>query len=125
VAATGNREVTELDPTAHDGVLAVRVACGELGRADLDGCTFYGTAEPCLMCSAALLLARVSRVVIGASGPRLEALLGPRTLRLEELAADAGLGPVIRRDVLAGEALAVLEASLPRRPGGPSATAGR
>jgi hypothetical protein len=44
--------------------------------------------------------------------PRLEALLGPRTLRFEELAADAGHRPVIRRDVLAGEALAVLEASL-------------
>jgi tRNA(Arg) A34 adenosine deaminase TadA len=67
------------------------------------------------MCSAALLLARVSRVVIGASGPALEALLGPRALRLEELSADAGHVPAIRRDVLAGEALDVLAASLPAR----------
>ena len=54
------------DPTAHAEMLAVSAACEALGSKFLDGCTLYVTLEPCPMCSGALVLARLSRLVFGA-----------------------------------------------------------
>ena len=47
-------------------------------NSDLSGCTFYGTAEPCPICSAALVQTRIRRIVLGANGSALADLLGPR-----------------------------------------------
>jgi tRNA(Arg) A34 adenosine deaminase TadA len=112
VAEAASREISDRDPLAHDGVLVLSAAARRLGSHALSGCTFYGTAEPCLMCSAALLMTRISRVVIGAAGEPLSRLLGPRLLRLEELAVDVAEPPPICRGVLAAESLALLEVSL-------------
>ena len=60
------RELTG-DPTAHAEVLALRAASAALGTWRLTGCTLVVTLEPCTMCAGALVLARVSRVVFGAS----------------------------------------------------------
>ena len=54
------------DPTAHAEMLAVSAACEAVGSKFLDGCTLYVTLEPCPMCSGALVLARLSRLVFGA-----------------------------------------------------------
>lgn len=63
------REATG-DPTAHAEVLALRRAAAALGGWRLDGCTLVVTLEPCTMCAGALLLARVSRLVMGAWDPK-------------------------------------------------------
>jgi len=63
------RELTG-DPTAHAEVLALRAAAAALGTWRLSGCTLVVTLEPCTMCAGALVLARVSRVVFGASDPK-------------------------------------------------------
>jgi guanine deaminase len=55
VAQASSTEVTHRNPLAHDGLAVLREARRRLGSSDLSGCTFYGTAEPCPMCSAALL----------------------------------------------------------------------
>lgn len=66
------REV-EHDPTAHAEVVALRDAARRLGSWRLDGCTLVVTLEPCPMCAGALMLARVSRLVLGAWDPKLGA----------------------------------------------------
>jgi len=58
------------DPTAHAEVLALRQAAAALGRWRLDGCSLVVTLEPCAMCAGALVLARVSRLVLGAWDPK-------------------------------------------------------
>jgi tRNA(adenine34) deaminase len=54
------------DPTAHAELLAITAACEALGTKFLDGCTLYVTLEPCPMCSGAIVLSRLSRLVFGA-----------------------------------------------------------
>lgn len=58
------------DPTAHAEVLALRSAAAALGTWRLEGCTLVVTLEPCTMCAGALVLARVSRLVMGAWDPK-------------------------------------------------------
>lgn len=70
LSRAGNaRELTQ-DPTAHAEVIALRGAAGELRSWHLEGCTLYVTLEPCAMCTGAVLLARLDRVVFGATDPK-------------------------------------------------------
>ncbi|MDR7278880.1 nucleoside deaminase [Catenuloplanes atrovinosus] len=67
VVATGvNRVTATLDPTAHAEVVAIRAACRALGTFKLDGCVLVSSCEPCPLCLAAALWARVDRVVYAA-----------------------------------------------------------
>jgi tRNA(adenine34) deaminase len=66
------REV-EADPTAHAEIVALREAARGRGEWRLEGCTLVVTLEPCPMCAGALLLSRVSRLVLGAWDPKLGA----------------------------------------------------
>lgn len=61
-----NRVTADNDPTAHAEVTAIRTACRELGTFDLSGATLYTSCEPCPMCLASALWARVDRVVYAA-----------------------------------------------------------
>ena len=61
-----NRVTATLDPTAHAEILAIRDACRRLGDFHLAGATLYSSCEPCPMCLAAALWARVERVVYAA-----------------------------------------------------------
>jgi tRNA(adenine34) deaminase len=55
------------DPTAHAEMLALTAAAEYIGHWRLENCTMYVTLEPCTMCAGALVLARVRRLVYGAS----------------------------------------------------------
>ena len=70
IAAAGNERELRGDPTAHAEVLALREAARRAGSWRLEGCTLYVTLEPCAMCAGAIVLARVDRVVFGASDPK-------------------------------------------------------
>jgi len=65
-----NQPITLKDPTAHAEILALRAAATMLGDYRLGGTTLYVTLEPCPMCAAALVHARVARLVFGAWDPR-------------------------------------------------------
>lgn len=65
-----NRPISGCDPTAHAEVVALRDAAKHLGDYRLGGTTLYVTLEPCIMCAAALIHARVDRVVFGAWDPK-------------------------------------------------------
>ncbi|HEY6452744.1 MAG TPA: tRNA adenosine(34) deaminase TadA [Steroidobacteraceae bacterium] len=66
IAAGANGPIASHDPTAHAEIEALRAGGRALGNYRLTGCTLYVTLEPCLMCAAALLQARVRRLVFGA-----------------------------------------------------------
>jgi len=71
IIGRGRNQVENLqDPTAHAEILAVGAAAGDGESWRLDDATLYVTLEPCTMCSGALLLARVGRLVYGATDPR-------------------------------------------------------
>jgi tRNA(adenine34) deaminase len=55
---------------AHAELLAIDQACKVLGSWRLEEATLYVTLEPCPMCSGAIILARVKRVVYGAADPK-------------------------------------------------------
>jgi tRNA(adenine34) deaminase len=65
-----NRNLLDHDPTAHAEIVVLRQAARLLGNHRLAGCTVYATIEPCSMCAGALIHARVSRLVYGASDPK-------------------------------------------------------
>jgi tRNA(adenine34) deaminase len=74
LAVAGNAPITLHDPTAHAEVRVLRAAAQRLQNYRLGGTTLYVTLEPCAMCAAALLHARVERVVFGAWDPRAGAV---------------------------------------------------
>jgi tRNA(adenine34) deaminase len=71
VAAAGHNE-RELrqDPTAHAEIIALREAARLADSWRLLDAVLYVTLEPCAMCAGAIVLARVARVVYGASDPK-------------------------------------------------------
>ncbi|ADJ63711.1 tRNA adenosine(34) deaminase TadA [Herbaspirillum seropedicae] len=71
VIATGfNQPIGKHDPTAHAEIMALRRAAEILGNYRLPGCELYVTLEPCVMCSGAMMHARLARVVFGAADPK-------------------------------------------------------
>lgn len=65
IAEGANRVTLTNDPTAHAEVLAIRLACRELGRFELKSCELYTSCEPCPMCLGAIYWTRLSRVYFG------------------------------------------------------------
>jgi tRNA(adenine34) deaminase len=62
-----NVVMRESDPSSHAEVRTVRLACKKLTSPRLTGYTLYSTCEPCPMCMANALWARLDRVVYGAT----------------------------------------------------------
>jgi tRNA(adenine34) deaminase len=65
-----NRTRTDVDPTAHAEIVALRDAARRVGAARLPGAVLYTTVEPCFMCAGAAVHARVGRVVWGVRDPK-------------------------------------------------------
>lgn len=62
-----NAVMPENDPSSHAEVRTVRLACKKLKQPSLAGFTMYSTCEPCPMCMANALWAKLDRVVYGAT----------------------------------------------------------
>jgi tRNA(adenine34) deaminase len=69
-----NRNLSDVDPTAHAEVLALRDAGRTMGNHRLGDCELFVTIEPCAMCAGALVHARVRRLVFGADDPKAGAV---------------------------------------------------
>jgi tRNA(adenine34) deaminase len=76
IAAGGNCPIATHDPSAHAEMVVLRAAGQALGNYRLEDTVLYVTLEPCLMCAAAMVHARVRRVVFGAFDPRAGAAGG-------------------------------------------------
>lgn len=70
IARARNAPIERRDPTAHAEILALRAAGAHQGNYRIAGGTLYVTLEPCPMCAAALVHARIERLVYGAADPR-------------------------------------------------------
>ena len=70
LAHAHNFPISLNDPTAHAEILALRQAAEILGNYRLPGTTLYVTMEPCLMCTGALIYARIKRLVFGTPDPK-------------------------------------------------------
>jgi len=53
------------DSTAHAEMIAITSAQNKIGSKYLNECELYVTLEPCMMCSGAIYLSKISRVVYG------------------------------------------------------------
>ena len=58
------------DPTAHAEMIAITQAANYLQNERLIDCSIYVTIEPCSMCIGAMVLARIDRLIYGASDPK-------------------------------------------------------
>ena len=74
IIGRGHNQVENLqDPTAHAEMLAITAAANYLSSWRLEGTTLYVTLEPCPMCAGAIILARIQKLIYGASDPRMGA----------------------------------------------------
>jgi len=69
-----NRNLTDVDPTAHAEILALREAGARVGNHRLGDCELFATNEPCAMCAGAMVHARLKRLVYGADDPKAGAV---------------------------------------------------
>ena len=65
-----NQPISGHDPTAHAEIVALREAAQQMGNYRLGDCELYVTLEPCVMCSGAIMHARIARLVYGAPDPK-------------------------------------------------------
>ncbi|HEY8304222.1 MAG TPA: tRNA adenosine(34) deaminase TadA [Solirubrobacteraceae bacterium] len=92
IAAAHNERELRQDPTAHAEIIALREAARVGGSWRVLDAVLYVTLEPCAMCAGAIVLARIPRVVFGASdakagacGSVLDVLGEPRLNHRPEL----------------------------------------
>jgi tRNA(adenine34) deaminase len=94
---------------AHAELSALDAACRGLQTTDLSDCVIYCTNEPCLMCAAAIMQAKIKIIIIGAARHDLPHLLRERKYRVEDLAADSGYHPLIVHGVMHEKILALFK----------------
>ena len=70
IAKAHNLRESTQTAIAHAELLAIDEGCKKLGTWRLEDTTLYVTLEPCPMCSGAIILSRVKRVVYGATDPK-------------------------------------------------------
>lgn len=129
VAPGVNLVVTRRCSILHAEVMSIALAQNKLGRYDIGdvGRNHYelvASAEPCVMCFGAIHWSGVARLVCGARGEdarRIGFDEGPKLKNWQKELEERGVK--VTRDVLRGEAVAVLE--LYAELGGPIYNAGK
>lgn len=74
IARGHNLSCSDNDPSGHAEIGVLRAAGQAINNHRLPGTTLYVTLEPCVMCTGALVQARVSRVVFAAYDQKAGAL---------------------------------------------------
>jgi tRNA(Arg) A34 adenosine deaminase TadA len=67
ICRSGNRTHRDMNPTYHAEVVVIGLASQRLGKKNLSDCILYTTHEPCPMCAAASVYARIGGIVFGTS----------------------------------------------------------
>ena len=66
IAKAHNKKEKKKDPTSHAEIECIRKACKKIGDWYLKDCEMYVTLEPCAMCVASIVNARIKKVCFGA-----------------------------------------------------------
>lgn len=74
IAAANNQVLATNDPTMHAEIAAIRIATKKLGRFSLHDCRIYATCEPCPMCMAAIIWAKIPKLYYGANRKDAESI---------------------------------------------------
>lgn len=69
-----NQPISQVDPTAHAEIVAIRQAALAIGNYRLVDTTLYVTLEPCIMCVGAMVHARIKRLIYAAPDPKTGAI---------------------------------------------------
>lgn len=106
IARAHNLKETLNDATAHAEILAIREASKVLSNWRLLDTTLYVTKEPCIMCSGAIVQARIKRLVYGVDDPK-----GGGVESLYRLLSDKRLNHQveIKKGILEGECREILK----------------
>lgn len=70
IARAHNLRETGRNALYHAEILAIDAACKVLGGWRLHQCDLYVTLEPCIMCSGAIVQARIKNLYYGADDPK-------------------------------------------------------
>jgi len=70
IGTAHNERELRNDPTAHAEMIALREAARSLASWRILDAVLYVTLEPCAMCAGAIVLARLPRVIYGATDPK-------------------------------------------------------
>jgi len=97
LAKAHNTVLRSGNPTHHAEMNAITVASAKLRTFDLGNCTIYATCKPCMMCSGAIIWARIGRIVYGA-GSNDAKKLG----FLEPTASDAQIRKMAKMGITGG-----------------------
>lgn len=74
IIGKGYNQVEKLkDPTAHAEMIAITAAANHLGNWRLNECDIYITLEPCIMCTGAILNARLKNLFYAEFDPKFGA----------------------------------------------------
>lgn len=65
-----NQRETSRNATTHAEMIAIQEANETLGNWRLEDCHLFVTLEPCVMCSGAIVLARLKSIYYGPSDPK-------------------------------------------------------
>ena len=106
IARAHNMVETARRSSAHAEMIALEAAEAALGAKWLPEATMYVTLEPCSMCSGAMVLARMARLVIGTDDPKTGACGSLYNIKNDERLNHS---IEITRGVLAGECSAILK----------------
>jgi tRNA(adenine34) deaminase len=68
-----NQVETLKDPTAHAEMIAITAASNHIGDWRLNECDIYVTVEPCIMCTGAILNARIKNLFFAEFDPKFGA----------------------------------------------------
>ena len=74
IAAAHNRVTSDIDPTAHAEMSAIRQAARKLGDFNLSDCVIYSSCQPCPMCLSAIYWARIPRLVFANTQQQAQAI---------------------------------------------------
>ncbi|MEM6845964.1 MAG: nucleoside deaminase [Bacteroidota bacterium] len=105
VAQAFNTVSSSHDASAHEEINAIRAASKQLQSHLLSGCTLYTSGEPCPMCMSAIIYAKVSRVVFGASIAIITRFMPQISITSAEVISRSGqkvslVGPFMEEDCL-------------------------
>lgn len=107
VGEGSNRVTADHDPTAHAEVVAIRRACAHLATHELAGAVIYTSCEPCPMCLAAILWARIDRMVYASTRVDAAEIGFDDAWFYEQVAAPIDRRALPARNLLRDEARAV------------------